>query len=164
MRPYGYRCEASTSGALLKCLYRHLHNVFTAIYTHSSPCLYSHLHSCRHVDGCKDVKMERHLYSHLHAFMSLQPSTLTHHECLYSHPHSCTTNVFTAIYAHASRMSLHSCIHSCIHSRRRSDLKYLEFQIGKFSCPNLCVTGILVYYCEILGNPVKTWLKGTETR
>jgi len=37
-------------------------------------------------------------------------------------------------------------------SRRRSDWKYLDLQIGQFSCPLLWVTGILVYSVKISVN------------
>jgi len=53
------------------------------------------------------------------------------------------------------------------HSRRRSDLKYLDLQIGQFSCALFWVTGTPVYslenWFEILGTPVKTCLKVTGT-
>jgi len=50
-----------------------------------------------------------------------------------------------------------------IRSRRRSDWKYLDLQIGQFSRPLLWITGIPVYFraklFDFFGTPVKTCLK-----
>ena len=52
-------------------------------------------------------------------------------------------------------------------SPRRWDLKYVDRQIGQFSCPVLWVTGTPVYFLkklfEFCGTPVKTSVKVTAT-
>jgi len=64
-------------------------------------------------------------------------------------------------------LMIHSLYISLYRSRRRSDLKCLDLQIGQFSCPPFWVTGTPVYSRENLfelgGTPVKTCLKGTGT-
>ena len=129
------------------------------ILEHTGTHWYTLVHTATHCNTLQHTATHCNTLLHTATHCYTLHHTATHCNTLQRTATHCNTLQHTATPTRCKRVWV--CLPYC--SRRRSDLTYLDFQIGRFSRQLCWVTGTSIYshenLFEIVGTPVKTCLK-----